>query len=149
MEQHAELVERLWDVKIDIVGFDMGSGLATRTDGRDCSYAFHGGEFAMDEDALRSRLRRSVLRLGDVSNTVRSFGAEDHAPIGFVCNDLDLYTSTRDSFSLFGGESRRLLPRVPMYFDDLRPGRSVRFMACDTILACITGLRRGLIGSSC
>ena len=41
------------------------------------------------------------------------------APIGFVSNDLDLYTSTRDSLDLFHHEARRMLPRVSMYFDDL------------------------------
>jgi hypothetical protein len=120
MERHAEHVEQLWPVKIDIVGFDLGSGLpAQRTDWRDCHYAFQGGEYAMDEDKLRSRLSRSKLYLGDVSETIQDFLSKDFAPIGFTSNDFDIYTSTRDSFALFEQEASRLLPRVAMYFDDL------------------------------
>jgi hypothetical protein len=39
--------------------------------------------------------------------------------VGFVSNDLDLYTSTRDSFALLKMAPERLLPRVTLYFDDL------------------------------
>jgi hypothetical protein len=80
---------------------------------------FGGGEFAMDEGKLRARLQRAELQLGDVADTVRAFGAQDFPPNGFVSNDLDLYTSTRDSFALFDLAPDRLLPRVTMYFDDL------------------------------
>lgn len=119
MEQHAAIVERLWDLSIQVVGFDTAAGLPTRTDPRDCSFAFRGGEFVMNEGKLRARLRRADLRLGDVADTVRAFIGHDFAPIGFVANDLDLYTSTRDSLALFDVEPGRLLPRITMYFDDL------------------------------
>lgn len=119
MEQHAAIVERETGLSIQVVGFDTSSGLPSRPDPRDCSFAFRGGEFEMNEAKLRGRLRRADLRLGDVAETVRSFIGSDFAPIGFVANDLDLYTSTRDSLAIFDVEPRRLLPRVTMYFDDL------------------------------
>jgi hypothetical protein len=119
MEQHAMLVEQLWDVSIDIVGFDNLVGLPDRTDPRDCAFALQAGEFVMDEDKLRSRLKRAELRLGDVKETIRIFSTERFSPVGFVSNDLDLYTSTRDSLSLFQLEPHRFLPRITMYFDDL------------------------------
>ncbi len=119
MEQHAATVEQRWGVSVRVVGFDSSTGLPRRTDPRDCPFIFRGGEFAMDETKLRATLRRAELRLGDVADTIRSFALEDFAPIGFVANDLDLYTSTRDSFALFDLETSRLLPRVTMYFDDL------------------------------
>ena len=65
------------------------------------------------------RAARAQLRLGDVTYTVPSFMKELFPPIGFVSNDLDLYTSTRDSFALLKSEPQHLLPRVTMYFDDL------------------------------
>jgi hypothetical protein len=120
MEQHAAAVEQLWNVRIHVVGFDTSSGLPQRTDPRDCPFSFRGGEFRMDEGKLRARLRRAELRLGDVADTVRNFASEEFPPIGFVSNDLDLYTSTRDSFHLLSIEHSRLLPRVTMYFDDLQ-----------------------------
>jgi hypothetical protein len=73
----------------------------------------------MDERKLRARLHRADLRLGDVAQTVRELMSSDFAPIGFVANDLDLYTSTRDSLAIFEAKPERLLPRVTMYFDDL------------------------------
>lgn len=119
MEQHATTVERQCGLSIQVVGFDTSTGLPPRTDPRDCPFAFQGGEFRMDEVKLRARLRRAELRLGDVAETVRAFTSENFAPVGFVANDLDLYTSTRDSLTLFDCEPHRLLPRVTMYFDDL------------------------------
>jgi hypothetical protein len=73
----------------------------------------------MNVEELQSRLTRASLRIGDVADTIQTFIDEDFAPIGFVSNDLDLYTSTRDSLDLFRIEARRMLPRVSMYFDDL------------------------------
>ena len=56
LENHAAVVEKTWGVKIDTLGCDMGSSMPERSDGRDCPFAFQGGEFAMDERKLRSRL---------------------------------------------------------------------------------------------
>lgn len=119
MEKHAALVEKIWGVKIDTVGCDTGRGLPERTDGRDCPYAFQGGEFPMEEQALRSRLQRSELLVGDVADTVAEFGTGKFAAIGFVSIDLDLYTSTRDSLRVFDQSAELLLPRVALYCDDL------------------------------
>jgi hypothetical protein len=122
MEKHARLVEKLWPVKVNIVGFDMSTGLPPRDEPRDCPFAFGGGaggEFSMNESALRARLQGAELRLGDVSETTSAFAKESFAPIGFVSNDLDLYTSTRDSLQLFKLDASRYLPRIHMYFDDL------------------------------
>lgn len=119
MEQHAATVEQIRDLKIHIVGFDTSFGLPSLTDPRDCPFGFSGGEFRMDEAKLRARLDRAELRLGDVSETARAYALEEFPPIGFVSNDLDLYSSTRDSFALFAGDTSKLLPRVTMYFDDL------------------------------
>lgn len=120
MEKHAEVVEKLYDVSIDVVGFDMSVGLPPPTDPRDCPFAFNTGEFSMDVEKLQSRLNnRTSLRIGNISDTIRTFMDEDFAPIGFVSHDFDYYTSTRDSLDLFQLEPHRMLPRVSMYFDDL------------------------------
>jgi hypothetical protein len=119
MQQYAMNVERIWNVSIQVVGFDTSTGLPPPTDPRDCPFAFRGGEFTMDEVKLRARLRGAELWLGEVAETIGTFASHSFAPVGFVANDLDLYTSTRDSFALFDLEPHRLLPRVTMYFDDL------------------------------
>jgi hypothetical protein len=119
MEKHAKEVDKQYDVSIDIVGFDTSSGIPHPSDPRDCPYAFRGGEFPMDVEKVKSRLNTASLRIGGVKDTIRSFMDEDFAPVGFVSNDFDLYSSTRDSLDLFFTEADRLLPRVSMYFDDL------------------------------
>ena len=119
MEEHAAAVEQQTKISIRVFGFDSGAGLPPRTDPRDCPFAFRGGEFQMNEPKLRARLKRAELRLGDVAQTVPMFSAENFPPLGFISNDLDYYTSTRDSFALLKLPSLRLLPRVIMYFDDL------------------------------
>jgi hypothetical protein len=119
LERHAATVERYYPVRIRTFGFDAGSGLPPSRDPRDCPFAFPGGEFAMDQLQLKARLQRSELFIGDVHDTVSQFCEKLHPPVGFVSNDLDLYTSTRDSFALYELGPDRLLPRVTLYFDDL------------------------------
>ena len=97
----------------------MSTGLPPRTDPRDFPFAFQSGDFKMDEAKLRARLTSAQLRLGDVADTVRCFASEDFPPVGFIANDLDFYSSTRDSFHLLDLATDRLLPRIAMYFDDL------------------------------
>jgi hypothetical protein len=118
LERHAITVGKKWGVSIQVVGFDSSAGIPARTDPRDCPFAFRGGEYKMDEAKLRARLDHAEVRLGDVAETVQGL-LQNFAPIGFISNDFDLYTSTRDSFALFDLEPDRLLPRVAMYFDDL------------------------------
>jgi hypothetical protein len=119
MEQHAAAVERETGVGIEVYGFDRAVGLPEPSDYRDMPYFFRGGTFTMDEAALRARLTRAELVLGDVKNTVGGFANAAPAPIGFVAFDLDLYSSTRDAFALFSLPDDFLLPRVICYFDDI------------------------------
>jgi hypothetical protein len=119
MEKHAQIIEKQFGISVDVVGFDMSTGLPPATDPRDCPFAFQEGALSMDIEKLQSRLNKASLRIGDVTDTIHSFKAEDFAPIGFVSVDLDFYTSTRDSLELFKVEACRMLPRVSMYFDDL------------------------------
>jgi hypothetical protein len=123
MERHAEQVEKLFGVKIDIYGFDTGEGLPAPIDYRDLSYHWKPGFFKMDQDALKKRLKRSTLVLGNVEDTCKTF-FEDYnpAPIAAVSHDLDFYSSTMSGLRLFEGAEGRMLPRVLCYFDDVIGG---------------------------
>ena len=73
----------------------------------------------IDVDALRARLTRAQLVLGDVADTTPEWiehGAV--APIGFASFDLDLYSSTVDALAVLETSTDRLLPRIHCYFDD-------------------------------
>ncbi len=119
MEMHAEAIERIFPVKIEIYGFDTGGGLPAPKDYRDLPYLWQAGFFAMDQKSLREKLKRSVLVLGDVAETaVEFFAKHDPAPVGAVAHDLDFYSSTVDGLKAFEAAPRHLMPRVFCYFDD-------------------------------
>jgi len=120
MEEHAKALEREYNVTFRLFGFDGGKGLPRPADYRDQPYLFSEGDYPMDEAALRARLTRSTLILGDVKETTRSFWDEHEAPpLGAVMFDLDYYSSTMEAFQLFTSPRAKRTPRVPCYFDDL------------------------------
>lgn len=119
LEMHAEQVERLTGVKVEVYGFDTGHGLPKPQDYRDVPYLFKEGYFEMDIEALRARLKRSKLLIGDVRQTVPTFDSYNPAPIGFVAIDVDLYSSTVGALEILKHDRRLLLPRIAFYFDDM------------------------------
>ena len=120
LERHAKDVEAVTGVEIAVFGLDAGDGLPPAATNRDLPYVWRRGQFAMDRDALRSRLQRAELLLGDVADTVSDLiDRVADAPVGFVSFDLDYYTSTVDALRLFDAEDAVLMPRVMCFFDDL------------------------------
>jgi hypothetical protein len=119
LEAAAVAAERLLGVAIDVVGFDAGSGIPAPRDHRDAPYLIAPGDFPMDQDRLRARLRRSQLVLGLVEETLPRFLEGDSAPLGFLSIDLDYYSSTVAALQMLEAPASRLLPRVMCYFDDV------------------------------
>jgi hypothetical protein len=123
MENHAAEVEKLFPVQFEIYGFDTGAGLPAPADYRDLPYCWKPGFFRMDQEALRRRLKRAKLVLGDIRDTIHSFTADyNPAPIAAVSQDLDFHSSTMAAFRLFNCDSQFLLPRMVVYFDDVIGG---------------------------
>jgi hypothetical protein len=57
---------------------------------------------------------------GNVDATVGDFfEGYQPAPVGAIFNDLDLYTSTRNSLKLLDNNPEFFLPRLLFYFDDV------------------------------
>ena len=122
-EKHILEVERLFDVKLELYGFDMGSGLPKPKDYRDMPYYFKDGLYKMDTDTVKRKLKLAKLVIGNVRETCKTFfEVYDPAPIGGVLHDLDYYSSTSDSLTIFDAGSSNFLPRVFMYFDDIIGG---------------------------
>lgn len=119
LECIAQAVSKLTGIDIDVCGFDTGTGLPPPADVRDQPNMWYGGQLPMDKQKLLSRLNRAKLYLGPVKNTLKTFINEDPAPVAFASFDMDLYTSTRDSFEVFDADYKHLLPRVISYFDDI------------------------------
>jgi hypothetical protein len=119
LEAAARRVGELMGVTIDVFGFDLGHGLPRPTDLRDVPYLFTEGDFPMDVNALKARLTTAELVLGDVAETVPEFLHRPPAPVGFVAVDLDYFTSTVAALRVLAGPTSTVLPRVPIYLDDV------------------------------
>jgi len=120
LERHAERTEAATGVKIDLYGFDLGSGMPMALDYRDLPYVWQPGFYRMDAEALRKRLKRAQLVIGPVQETLKTFFATyDPAPLAFVAFDMDYYSSTSQAWSLLLADPSRYLPRVACYFDDI------------------------------
>jgi tetratricopeptide (TPR) repeat protein len=121
LEQHAADIERMFDVQVRVYGFDTGEGLLPPADHRDLPYHFREGNYAMDEQALRDRLQRAELILGDATRTFPATFEGGMPTLGFVSFDMDHYSPTAAVLGMFGdaADHDRFLPRLPLYFDDV------------------------------
>jgi hypothetical protein len=119
MERIAAEVERVTAVEIAVYGFDTGTGMPPPTDNRDLPYAWNSGFYGMDEQALRARLSRAELVIGDVAQTAPAFAEQDRPPLGYAAVDVDYYSSTVATFPIFEADESRLLPRTFLHFDDV------------------------------
>jgi hypothetical protein len=123
LEKEAAAVEKEIGVKIRVYGFDNGSaGLPELIgDYRDHPDAWAPGDYAMDQRALRARLSpRTTLLIGNIKDTVPQFVDERaNPPVGFISIDVDLYSSARDALKILSLPNKRMLNRVPIYFDDM------------------------------
>lgn len=112
METLAAETELLLGVGLSVFGFDTGSGMPRPMDHRDAPFSVREGQFPMDVEKLRARLRRAELMLGPVGDTLTEFLRARHAPIGFISFDVDYYSSTTEALAALDADSDRLLPRV-------------------------------------
>jgi hypothetical protein len=119
LEGIAQRAGALLNLQVDTYGFDTGTGLPKPVDYRDRPNAFAEGDFAMDFTALRDRLRTAQLILGDIAITLQRFLAGGPAPIAFISMDVDLYSSTVAALQVLDAVTHSLLPRIPVYFDDV------------------------------
>jgi len=122
MERIAEAVESELEIKIRLAGFDNATGLSKPNDYRDMPYEWKEGFFRMDVKALKDKLRKSELIIGEVGHNISGFleALNKKYPIGFVSLDLDYYSSTKSALKLFDSDNLSFyLPRVICTFDSL------------------------------
>jgi len=123
MADFAKQVKSATGVTVDIYGFDTGVGMPPPEGPKDLPYWFQAAQYPMDQEALRRKVPEAELVIGNVRDTINSFIEKyKPAPIGAIFNDVDYFSSTLDSFSLFdrvSEQSEHFLPRIMMYFDDI------------------------------
>ena len=121
LERHSKAIEKHTGVSVNVIGMDTGDGLPEPKDYRDIPYYFSKGDFQMNEVALRKRLTKGRLVLGDVCSTFGDLIAEaDFAPIAFVSFDMDYYHPTKAVLDQLAvkNNGNKALPRTFMYFDN-------------------------------
>jgi hypothetical protein len=119
LEKIAEKLEPVFDVDIQIHGFDAASGLPKAKDHRDLPNLWQEGFYPMNRERLEQRLKRTKLHLGMVEETVEAFIMSKPAPVAFISFDLDYFSSTLHAFQLLEADQSILLPRIHCYFDDI------------------------------
>lgn len=121
LESYGNKVAKNLHVKVNIFGFDLGTGLPSPVDYRDCPYIWQKGFYKMDIEELRSKLTITELIIGDVKSTISTFlESYNVPPIGFISFDLDFYSSTEAAFRILETDKLKLfLPRTFCHFDDI------------------------------
>jgi hypothetical protein len=118
----AEKVTKATGIKIHIHGFDTGQGMPQPIDYKDHPEYYNTGDFPMDRALLEKTINEKAhLHIGSIKETLNTFikTISKDAPIGFVSVDVDYYSSTKDVFELFKGNSNLFLPLTYIYFDDI------------------------------
>jgi hypothetical protein len=119
----APKAEQATGVGFDIYGFDTGEGMPPPEGDKDLPHWFRESQYRMNKDALRAYVPEAKLVLGNIKQTAPDFVEQfKPAPIGALFNDVDYYSSTLDSFSIFDAVDQLpdcFLPRVFMYMDDI------------------------------
>lgn len=108
-------------VAIEVIGFDIGSGMPPAADYRDHPEYYFQGDYALPQVSklLKSLPKYARLIIGDVADTVPRFLSDYEGVIGFVAVDVDYYTSTKSCLGLLTDRPDKYLPCVPIYFDDV------------------------------
>lgn len=119
LETASQMIEQQFPVGLDVYGFDTGRGLPPPTDWRDLPNIFSQGGYSMDAANLQAKLTRASLILGLIEETLPQFIASKPAPVAFISFDLDLYSSTVQSFQLLKAPAGLLMPRIHCHFDDI------------------------------
>ncbi len=120
LEKHAQKIQKLLSVNIEVYGFDTGEGLPEPLDYRDIPYHWKKGSYKMDLPKLKAKLKYAKLVLGDIRDTAARFFDEfNPAPVGAAIFDLDFYSSTVTALKMFDADEKYHLPRAYCFFDDL------------------------------
>lgn len=110
-----------FNIIINVVGFDTGSGLPAPVDYRDHPEMWAQGNYSMGAIELVKNLPDNTkLILGDVKDTVQEFTRTfADSVIGYVILDLDYYSSTKHAMEIFKMAPHLYLPGVPVHVDDM------------------------------
>lgn len=122
MAEIASRITRETGVQFKIIGFDTATGMPPPLDYRDHPDLYREGDFQMDEARLRQTMPTGVeLIIGDLKDTANKFLSlvTPESPLGYVCVDVDFYSSTKHALTCLSGPPNLYLPTTYIYLDDL------------------------------
>ena len=115
-------IEKILKIKINIIGFDSGTGLPKSGIKEDLPFFWKQGDYTSSNiKNLENEDKCIKIFEGNISLTLDQYISENKSKIGLIIFDLDLYSSTKIFLDKIPELSKRnlLLPRVFCYFDDL------------------------------
>ena len=117
LERIAEVLHAVFDVEIEIYGFDAVGGMPKATDYRDTPNLWQEGFYPMtSREELEKQLTCAKLHLGLIEQTVVEFVQAQPAPVAFVEFDFGFYSATRKALQIFEADQSLLMPRVHCFF---------------------------------
>ena len=120
--KYKKKIEEILKIKINIIGFDTGTGLPNTTLKEDLPFFWKQGDYTNKNlSDLEKEDQCIKIYEGDISFTLDKFISESKNKIGLIIFDLDLYSSTKLFLDKIPKLSKGnlLLPRIFCYFDDL------------------------------
>ncbi len=120
--KYKKKIEKILNIRIQIIGFDTGTGLPSTNSKEDLPFFWKSGDYTNENLGELEKKDNSVkIYVGNISNTLDKFMSENKNKIGLIIFDLDLYSSTKLFLNQIAKFSKLnlLMPRVLCYFDDL------------------------------
>lgn len=120
--KYKKKIEKVLNIKINIIGFDTGTGLPEITLNQDLPFFWKQGDYTNKNLSNLEKEENDIkIYQGNISSTLNEFISHNKKKIGLIIFDLDLYSSTKLFLSKIPQLSKEnlLLPRTFCYFDDL------------------------------
>jgi hypothetical protein len=120
----AEYFRRACNIEIEVYGFDTCSGLPEIQGYKDHPEVWKQGQFKTPnpQHLIEQLPEWAHLIIGNINDTISDFNSEfvkNDSRLGFVSVDVDLYSSTVPTLTLFELPPENYVPAVPIYFDDV------------------------------
>ncbi len=118
LEKYKKKIEKIYDIKINIYGFDTGTGLPNPDDKYDLPFHWKKGDFKIDKNKLERKISSKIF-YGNIRDSIDLFIKENPKNIISIFFDMDFYSSTKNFLDQLNKIENFLCPRVYCYFDDI------------------------------
>ena len=94
--KYKKKVEKVLNIKINILGFDSGSGLPKTNKKEDLPFFWKQGDYTNQNIKDLEKNDQSIkIYEGNISSTLDNFISENKVKIALILFDMDLYSSTK------------------------------------------------------